>query len=46
MQATAKRIANSPLFTNFIIGLIILSAIVIGLETSKVVTARYSAVLE
>jgi voltage-gated sodium channel len=37
----ARRIADNPLFQNFILGVIVVSAIVIGVETSAALTAEY-----
>ena len=45
MIAIARRIADSPHFQHFILGVIIVGAIVIGVETSAALTARYSAVI-
>jgi voltage-gated sodium channel len=41
----ARRIANHPRFLHFILGVIIAGAVVIGVETSATLTARYGAVL-
>jgi voltage-gated sodium channel len=42
---TARRIADSSGFQHFILGVIVVGAIVIGVETSAALTARYGAVL-
>jgi voltage-gated sodium channel len=42
---TARRIADSPHFQHFILGVIVVGAIVIGVETSATLTARYGAVI-
>lgn len=44
MVARARRIAESPRFQNFIIAVIVVTAIVIGVETSETLTARYADV--
>lgn len=41
----ARRIADSPRFQHFILGVIVAAAILIGVETSPAFTARYGAVL-
>jgi voltage-gated sodium channel len=41
----ARRIADSPRFQHAILGVIVAAAILIGVETSPAVTARYGAVL-
>jgi voltage-gated sodium channel len=43
--AIARRIAENPRFQHFILVVIIVGAIVIGVETSATLTARYSAVI-
>src|SRR5918997_1136161 len=40
----ARRIADSPRFQQFILGVIILAAILVGVETSATLTARYRPV--
>jgi voltage-gated sodium channel len=40
----ARRIADSPRFQHFILGVIVLAAMVVGLETSATLTARYRTV--
>jgi voltage-gated sodium channel len=40
----ARRVADSPRFQQFILGVIVLAAIVVGLETSATLTARYRTV--
>lgn len=46
MIELARRIVDNPRFQTFILGVIVAGAIVIGVETSDAVTARYSAVLD
>jgi voltage-gated sodium channel len=41
----ARRIADNPRFQQFILGVIVAGAIVIGVETSATLTARYGAVI-
>jgi voltage-gated sodium channel len=41
----ARRIVDSPLFQNFILGVIIIAAIVIGVETSAAFTVRYGGAI-
>jgi voltage-gated sodium channel len=41
----ARRIADNPRFQHFILGIIVVGAIVIGVETSATLTARYGAVI-
>lgn len=43
LAAIARHIADSPRFQQFILGVIVLAAIVIGVETSDALTARYRA---
>jgi voltage-gated sodium channel len=43
--ARARRIADSPHFQHFILGVIVVAAIIVGVETSATLTARYSAVI-
>ena len=45
MTDVARRIADNPLFQQFIVGVIVLGAIVIGVETSATLTARYGAAI-
>jgi len=42
----ARRIADHPLFQHFILGVIVLAAIIIGVETSPALTARYGTVID
>lgn len=44
-MSLARRIADDPRFQNFILGVIVLGAIVIGVETSPALTARYGSIL-
>jgi voltage-gated sodium channel len=41
----ARRIADNPRFQHFILGVIVVGAIVIGVETSATLAARYRAVI-
>jgi voltage-gated sodium channel len=41
----ARRIADNPRFQHFILGVIVVGAIVIGVETSATLTARYSGLI-
>jgi voltage-gated sodium channel len=41
----ARRVAENPRFQYFILGVIVIGAIVIGVETSPALTARYSAAI-
>ena len=41
----AGRIANAPAFQHFILGVIVAGAIVIGVETSPTLTARYRSIV-
>jgi voltage-gated sodium channel len=43
--ATARRIADHPRFQHFILGVILVAAIIIGVETSATITARYGAAI-
>jgi voltage-gated sodium channel len=43
--AAARRIADDPRFQYFILGVIVVGAVVIGVETSPTLTARYGAAL-
>ncbi len=45
MTARARRIADDPRFQHFILGVIVVAAIIVGVETSATLTARYSAVI-
>ena len=45
MTALARRIAENPRFQYFILGVIVFGAIVIGVETSAALTARYGAAI-
>src|SRR5688500_19394018 len=42
---TARRIADDPRFQPFVLGVIVVGAIVIGVETSATLTARYGAII-
>ena len=42
----ARRIADSPTFQNFILGVIVVAAILIGVETSETLMASYRPVLD
>jgi voltage-gated sodium channel len=44
--ALARRIAANRSFQNFVLGVILLTAVVAGLETSATLTARYGALFE
>jgi voltage-gated sodium channel len=41
----ARRLVDSPGFQHFILGVIVVAAIVIGVETSAALTARYGAII-
>ena len=41
----ARRIADDPRFQRFILGVIVVGAVVIGVETSATMTARYGAII-
>ena len=45
MTEMARRIADDPRFQQFILGVIVVGAIVIGVETSATLTARYGAII-
>ncbi len=45
MTEAARRIVDSPVFQHFILGVIVVGAIVIGVETSATLTARYGAII-
>ena len=45
MTALARRIADDPRFQHFILAVIVVAAIVIGVETSPTLTARYRPVI-
>ena len=45
MTEIARRIADNPRFQHFILGVIVLGAIVIGVETSATLTGRYGAII-
>ena len=45
MIELARRIANNPRFQHVILGVIVLGAIVIGVETSATLAARYGALI-
>ena len=45
MIKTARRIADNPRFQHFVLGVIVVGAIVIGVETSATLTARYGAII-
>ena len=45
MIAIARRLADSPRFQHFILAVIVAGAVIIGVETSASLTARYSGVI-
>jgi voltage-gated sodium channel len=45
MTEAARRIADNPRFQHFILGVIVVGAIVIGVETSATLSARYGAII-
>ena len=45
MIEAARRIVDSPAFQHFILGVIVVGAIVIGVETSATLTARHGALI-
>ena len=45
MTDFARRLAENPRFQHFILGVIVVGAVVIGVETSPALTARYSAAI-
>ena len=45
MIELSRRIADNPRFQHFILCVIVIGAVVIGIETSATVTARYGAIL-
>lgn len=45
MQATLKKIADAPLFVNFVTGVIILAGLIVGAETYPVFAAEHHSVL-
>ncbi len=45
MTNTARRFADNPRFQHFILAVIVVGAIVIGVETSPTLTARYDAAI-
>ena len=45
-RAAAARLTLSPLFQRAVVGLILLNAVALGLETSEAVTARWGGALE
>ena len=45
MIALAHRLADSPRFQHFILGVIVAGAVIIGVETSPSLTARYGGVI-
>ena len=45
MTEMARRIADAPGFQHFILGVIVAAAIVIGVETSATLTARYGSII-
>jgi voltage-gated sodium channel len=45
MSSTLHRIANTPLFQNFILGVIVFAGVLVGLETSPTLMARYGGLL-
>jgi voltage-gated sodium channel len=42
----ARRIADSPSFQNFILGVILIAAVLIGVETSETIMARYGPAVD
>jgi voltage-gated sodium channel len=42
----AGRVAESPAFQNFMLGVILLTAVIIGLETSDTLAEHYGPVFE
>jgi voltage-gated sodium channel len=46
LQRAAQRLVEAPRFGKFILTLIVLTAIILGLETSKEITARWGTILE
>lgn len=46
MTEIARRIADDPRFQHFILGVILVAAIVIGVETSATLTARYGGLID
>jgi voltage-gated sodium channel len=45
VTARARRIADNPRFQHFILGVIVVAAIIVGVETSATLTARYSGLI-
>ena len=45
MTEAARRIVDSTVFQHFILGVIVVGAIVIGVETSATLTTRYGAII-
>ena len=45
MTEMARRIADAPAFQHFILGVIVVAAIVIGVETSATLTARFGSII-
>jgi len=46
LQRSVQRLVEAPRFGQFILTLIVLTAIILGLETSKEITARWGSTLE
>ena len=46
MVALARRVADSAAFQNFVLGVIVLTAVLIGVETSETLTARHGALFD
>ena len=46
MIRLARRVADAPLFQHFILAVIVAAAILIGVETSPALTARYGGLIE
>ena len=45
MTEAARRLVDSPGFQHFILGVIVVAAIVVGVETSATLTVRYGAII-
>jgi voltage-gated sodium channel len=45
MSEVTRRIADNPRFQQFILGVIVVGAIVVGVETSATLTARYRSII-
>lgn len=44
-MSLARRIADDPRFRHFILAVIVVGAVVIGVETSPALTARYGSIV-